>query len=135
MKKLTTIFKVYVPNKDNQCVPIKVNPILILSNNKKLERRRKLRLARRLKKQKKLDRLKTKKQLYNDYLRSETWRQMRQVILERCQNHCEDCGELCDKLHIHHLTYARFGKEWTTDLQALCITCHEKPEKHPWKSI
>ena len=61
---------------------------------------------------------------YNDYMRSEDWKHVRRLKLEFAGNRCEKCGAT-DELHVHHLTYDRFGHENLTDLQVLCRDCHE----------
>jgi len=40
--------------------------------------------------------------------------------------YCQACGTQKGSLHVHHVTYVRFGKEALTDLRGLCDTCHKK---------
>ncbi len=65
-----------------------------------------------------------RRQAYRDYLRSEDWKHVRRLKLEFAGHRCEKCGAT-DELHVHHLTYDRFGHENLTDLQVLCRDCHE----------
>ena len=66
-----------------------------------------------------------RRQKYNDYLRSDDWKHVRRLKLEFAGNRCERCGAT-DELHVHHLTYERFGNENLTDLQVLCKPCHNR---------
>ena len=65
-----------------------------------------------------------RRQSYNDYLRSDDWQHVRRLKLEFAGHRCERCGAT-DDLHVHHLTYDRFGHENLTDLQVLCKPCHQ----------
>lgn len=63
---------------------------------------------------------------YNAFMRSRRWAKLRERKLSQARNRCEQCGATKD-LHVHHLTYERFGgDERTTDLKVLCKSCHEK---------
>ena len=67
-----------------------------------------------------------RKDRYNQFMASEDWRDIRTVMLDIYNHKCAECGATED-LHVHHLTYERFGgDERTTDLEVLCKTCHEK---------
>ena len=65
---------------------------------------------------------------YQRYLLSAEWAARRAAVLERVTDEdgdarCERCGWI-DVLQVHHLTYANFGHEPLSDLQALCPRCH-----------
>lgn len=62
---------------------------------------------------------------YRRYLRSDHWRTTRLNAVRRAGFRCERCG-VGGALEVHHLTYARVGKERPSDLQALCPTCHRR---------
>jgi 5-methylcytosine-specific restriction endonuclease McrA len=62
---------------------------------------------------------------YARYLRSPGWQQRRGRVLARAGYRCEHCGARV-KLDVHHLTYARRGREELTDLVALCRACHRR---------
>jgi 5-methylcytosine-specific restriction endonuclease McrA len=64
---------------------------------------------------------------YRRYLRTEGWKQRRQVALDRAAGCCEDCGARV-KLEVHHRTYKRKGAERPEDLIAVCGSCHN--ERH-----
>ncbi len=65
------------------------------------------------------------KQIYESYLHSKIWKEKRSQILKRANGRCEKCGAISLKLEVHHLTYERIGgKEKSTDLVALCHSCH-----------
>jgi len=49
---------------------------------------------------------------------------MRRVVFLAQGRRCAQCGETKGELHVHHLTYERFGNESLQDLQVLCKTCH-----------
>jgi 5-methylcytosine-specific restriction endonuclease McrA len=67
---------------------------------------------------------------YRRYLKTEGWKQRRQVALDRAAGFCEDCGART-KLEVHHRTYERRGAERPEDLVAVCGSCHE--ERHRGK--
>jgi hypothetical protein len=62
--------------------------------------------------------------MYEDYLRSDQWKQKRTPVLERAKGKCEVC-ELNDATDIHHNTYDHFGEEPLKDLDAVCDFCHK----------
>jgi hypothetical protein len=61
---------------------------------------------------------------YNDYLGSPEWEARRQKIFLRSGGVCECCHE-APATQVHHLTYARVGREALFDLRAVCPPCHE----------
>lgn len=61
--------------------------------------------------------------------RSLHWASIRAQAKKRAQGCCEECGKPTAEYHVHHLTYARRGKELLTDVLAICLPCHEA--KHP----
>jgi len=64
-----------------------------------------------------------------EYLRSAHWRARRERALQLAGYRCERCGAPAP-LDVHHLTYARIGRERDRDLRVLCRACHED-EHHP----
>ena len=67
---------------------------------------------------------------YNAYLKSERWRLKRCIRLRIDSFKCTQCQSKSN-LEIHHLTYARFGNEYLSDLITLCRACHAKvDERH-----
>jgi hypothetical protein len=62
--------------------------------------------------------------MYEDYLRSDQWKQKRIQVLERAKGKCEVC-KLSDATDIHHNTYDSFGEEPLGDLDAVCDFCHK----------
>lgn len=63
---------------------------------------------------------------YQLYIDSAQWREVRltRLTIDRCR--CQGCGTGLD-LHVHHLTYERFGNEDVyTDLVTVCGTCHRR---------
>ena len=67
-----------------------------------------------------------RKTRYERFMASEDWQDIRAVMLDIYNHQCAECGATED-LHVHHLTYERFGgDERTTDFKVLCKPCHEK---------
>lgn len=63
---------------------------------------------------------------YLDFMNTEEWQQIRELVLARAHNKCEDCGA-DGPLDVHHKTYRNFGgKEQLSDLVAVCRPCHER---------
>lgn len=60
---------------------------------------------------------------YHAYLASPKWAKRRGHIRQRSRGICERCHAAKMDV-VHHLTYARLGHEWKSDLQALCNPCH-----------
>jgi 5-methylcytosine-specific restriction endonuclease McrA len=61
---------------------------------------------------------------YHEYLASREWALLRERVRERSGGVCERCARNPMDA-VHHLTYARVGRELLTDLQAICDPCHE----------
>jgi 5-methylcytosine-specific restriction endonuclease McrA len=70
--------------------------------------------------------------IYQKYLKSEAWWQLRQSKLREVEWKCERCGDhLGDvQIHIHHKTYETLGNESLWDIEALCATCHASEHFH-----
>lgn len=64
---------------------------------------------------------------YSEYLKTEKWSNIRELVLQRDNNKCRHCNKV-DNLHIHHLTYANIYNEEDnlSDLITLCSRCHSK---------
>ncbi|NMC59986.1 MAG: HNH endonuclease [Candidatus Methanofastidiosa archaeon] len=70
------------------------------------------------------------KKVYESYIRSEIWREIRNQAIIRANNECEKCGSHLEKLDVHHINYDNIvGKEKTEDLQVLCYPCHQKADR------
>lgn len=65
------------------------------------------------------------KKQYDEYMASDRWQVKRQDALELAGWKCEKCGHK-ERLHVHHLTYDRFGHERLSDLRVLCESCHDR---------
>lgn len=66
---------------------------------------------------------------YLSYLDSPEWKAKRQETFLYYGKECYTCGK-SKKLHVHHITYARFKNEdVATDLIPLCEKCHNKLHK------
>ena len=68
---------------------------------------------------------------YTSYITSDLWREKRAKILMLAGYKCYKCGKRATQ--VHHLTYARLGHEWDSDLRAVCVKCHKRIEM--WKSV
>lgn len=65
---------------------------------------------------------------YSEHLKSAEWAQRRVRRLARSGHQCEACG--CrERLHVHHLTYARIYNEDIDDLMTLCQLHHSLAEQ------
>lgn len=65
--------------------------------------------------------------VYRRYLKSKSWQELRQQVLNRAGGRCENCGYQPWKpgtLQVHHRTYERVGHESMDDLIVLCPKCH-----------
>lgn len=61
---------------------------------------------------------------YDAYLLSPEWRERRAKVLARDDYRCGGCGA-ARATQVHHLTYARVGREMLFDLVAVCDRCHD----------
>ena len=61
---------------------------------------------------------------YNAYINSAEWSDFKRSIFSMRGYMCETCGTQQGRMHIHHLTYARFGHELPEDVRILCKSCH-----------
>jgi len=65
---------------------------------------------------------------YEEYLKSDYWHEVREVMACRNAYRCEMCDKqikLCDA-NIHHTSYKHLGDENLDELVFLCRDCHEK---------
>lgn len=62
---------------------------------------------------------------YQRYIKSPDWYSIAARIRKR-DGGCLRCGKSATKLHVHHGTYARLGKERDSDLFTLCAWCHDE---------
>jgi 5-methylcytosine-specific restriction endonuclease McrA len=61
---------------------------------------------------------------YDRYLNSPTWRAKRELAANRYERSCQACATT-EALHVHHVTYERFGAEDLEDLRVLCSEHHD----------
>lgn len=80
--------------------------------------------------------MKTKKEIYAEYLQSEKWKSIRESALVIHGKKCKECGNESD-LQVHHLRYPEIlGTENVeSDLVVLCKECHQKLHKKKHKKI
>lgn len=67
-------------------------------------------------------------QQYKDYMRSDEWEAKKQERIA-IDGSCVMCGKPISRIRsvqVHHVTYARLGKNVLTDLCTLCGSCHKK---------
>ena len=70
---------------------------------------------------------------YNNYIKSKAWHAVRRTALRRSHYSCDICGEKASEnthLHVHHLTYERFGAENIDDVVVLCEDCHNEVHEY-----
>lgn len=63
---------------------------------------------------------------YKAYLKSDRWKAKRQEVFAHYGKRCYACQKQARILHVHHMDYARLGKERVTDLIPLCVPCHKE---------
>lgn len=63
------------------------------------------------------------KDKYHIYLRSERWRNKREIVLKKCNYICQSCFDN-DATEVHHLTYDYLGFDPIFILTPLCFECH-----------
>ena len=62
---------------------------------------------------------------YDEYLTTTSWMCRAMQAKDRANWHCQTPGCLSEgPLEVHHLTYARVGRERPDDLVVLCEDCH-----------
>lgn len=62
---------------------------------------------------------------YNEYLKTPSWRKIRQKVLERDNHTCQGCLEN-KATEVHHKTYEHVFDEFAFELVSLCSDCHRK---------
>ena len=67
---------------------------------------------------------KAEREKYQQYLKSETWKNKRTAILKKAGHKCRRCRARATE--VHHETYKRIYNEKLSDLTALCRECHQK---------
>lgn len=71
---------------------------------------------------------------YRQYMKSPAWARKREQAFNTYGKKCYACGSTRGPLHIHHLTYDRFGgAELMADLRPLCQPCHREVTALHWK--
>ncbi|KKM82122.1 hypothetical protein LCGC14_1322710 [marine sediment metagenome] len=71
---------------------------------------------------------KENKEEYQDYLKSDRWKKLREFILIKNNFKCQDDGEIATE--VHHKRYVNIGTPWEQyELVALCSKCHKKRHK------
>jgi len=66
---------------------------------------------------------------YQLYLASPDWQTLRQQVMRRDNDTCQEC-RWARAHQVHHLTYDRAGREHLTDLIAICSSCHTQIHGH-----
>ena len=68
----------------------------------------------------------SRREYYNEYLKSDEWKRKRYVVLKRDNWKCKYCGAKATQ--VHHLKYAKYqiGKEPIKWLVSVCRPCHRK---------
>src|SRR6187431_1915493 len=61
---------------------------------------------------------------YVKYIKSEAWKLRCQAYFARYGRYCKACGTTKGPLQVHHMDYARLGREPLTDLVSVCSPCH-----------
>jgi 5-methylcytosine-specific restriction endonuclease McrA len=64
-----------------------------------------------------------RREVYNEYLQTDHWTEIKIKVMERDLHTCQICGDKA--IDVHHLTYAHRDNEFIFELVALCRKCHE----------
>ncbi len=69
---------------------------------------------------------------YNDYIKTEEWRQRAEAAKVRAGQRCQICNRAAPRvtLTVHHRTFERLGQEQPEDLTVLCRGCYELYDKN-----
>lgn len=65
---------------------------------------------------------------YEDYVKSDEWKSVKERLIKERGRVCEKCGQEKPKsMHLHHKNYDNvLGKERDEDLMLLCEDCHNE---------
>jgi len=66
---------------------------------------------------------------YQEYLKSDEWREKRAKVMRRAGGVCEGCMSR-PAMQVHHKTYVNIGRELLFELVALCSVCHAQAHCH-----
>ena len=66
---------------------------------------------------------------YINYIKSPRWKKKREEVFAFYGKRCFACRRRAKVLHVHHVTYARLGRESMSDLMPLCVPCHREVTK------
>lgn len=69
---------------------------------------------------------------YNEYIKTEEWRQRAEAAKARAGQRCQICNRAAPRvtLTVHHRTFERLGQEQPEDLTVLCHSCYELYDKN-----
>ncbi|MCE7986188.1 MAG: hypothetical protein DYG89_33850 [Caldilinea sp. CFX5] len=69
---------------------------------------------------------------YNEYIKTEAWRQRAEAAKARAGQRCQICNRAAPRvtLTVHHRTFERLGQEQPEDLTVLCRSCYELYDKN-----
>lgn len=65
-------------------------------------------------------------QAYVNYIKSPRWKKKREEVFAFYGKRCFACRKRAKVLHVHHVSYARLGREAMGDLMPLCVPCHKE---------
>lgn len=65
------------------------------------------------------------KEEYKEYLKSDRWKELRLLRLEKDNFKCRDCGNEANE--VHHTSYNNINTPWEIhEIISLCHNCHER---------
>lgn len=73
----------------------------------------------------------TKRELYQEYLKTDHWRCLRQKAIETHGDRCNACDSV-HGIEVHHLQYHDLYSVTPDDLMPLCRVCHGYAHKSNW---
>jgi hypothetical protein len=62
---------------------------------------------------------------YNEYLETDKWRKLRQLVFQRDNGICQGCYA-APATQVHHLTYKNVCNEFLWELTSVCDECHTR---------
>lgn len=69
---------------------------------------------------------------YRKYLRTQKWKDLRQKVIIRDKNTCQDCKK-AKATQVHHVSYELYNEEGhsiASELTSLCYSCHQSRHNH-----
>jgi 5-methylcytosine-specific restriction endonuclease McrA len=66
---------------------------------------------------------------YAKYIKSARWRNISEAMKKHAKYVCARCKTHTPILEVHHKNYERLGNERMSDLEVLCMPCHNNADR------